>query len=364
MISTRCSQFLKTVKVCTAHHTYRIYAFDTLFTSDMFSSTDDATSHLIYTSLQSIGIPCDSSVVPRTAQEREKMTRLLLLLAYFVAFSSASHHGHRSGLVTRLKHRQHAETARIANTTVSPSAASSALQKGRYGHSSVYLPGSNSILFIGGQVGESGTFITNDVLSLDLSQPYPSPTNPMQRPELSIGLPPHAWAAVTVDNTERIWVIGGVTQDCASDSLAVILDDGKWSTISLPPASSVPPRRRQAQAITTLPGLSTITNLPTSNIWVWGGIAEPYTCSFDTVGYMGIDLWDTSAESAQTFSWSSFANQLEGYRPPVSDYAAVVLGDGRRVAFVGGQAASGDYVGLDKVLVFDTQEQRWSLQVS
>lgn len=297
------------------------------------------------------------------------MARLILFLAFLHLLAGVQgSHKHKSGLVTRLKHRQLAEvsTARIANTTVSPSAALNALQKGRYGHSSVYLASSNSILFIGGQVGESGTFITNDVLELDLNQPFPSATNPTQRPELSVGLPPHAWAAVTLDNEGKIWVIGGVTQDCAEDSLAVVLDQksGKWSTVTLPSTSSIPPRRRQARAITTLPGLSPITNLPTSNIWVWGGIAEPYTCSFDTVAYLGIDLWDTSAQVAQTFSWSSFGGGLQGYKPAVSDYTAVVLRDGVRVVFVGGQAASGDYVGLREVLVFDTKEQSWSLQVS
>ena len=78
---------------------------------------------------------------------------------------------------------------------------------------------------------------------------------------------------------------------------------------------------------------------------------------------MGIDLWDSSALSAQTFSWSSFG-KLEGYRPAVSDYTAVVLQDEMRVVFIGGQAASGDYVGLSELLVSNTKEQSWSLQVS
>lgn len=305
-----------------------------------------------------------------TRKSRSKMawvTLTLLFLANLASSSSLNHH--RNGLVTRLKHRQHLETTRIANTTVSANAAAHALKKGRYGHASVYLPGKETVLFIGGQVGETGTFITNDVLELDLSLAYPSKSNPIARPELSVGLPPHAWAAVTVDNQERVWVIGGVTQDCASDSLAVVLE-GKWSTIDTSSkSSSAPPRRRQAQAVMTQPkSLSSASTAPSADIWVWGGIAEPYTCSFDTVGYMGIDLWDSASRSAQTFSWSSFPthkrkNVPQSYRPPVSDYAAIVLSDGERIAFVGGQAATGDFVDMDRILVFNTSAQSWGLEV-
>ena len=133
-----------------------------------------------------------------------------------------------------------------------------------------------------------------------------------------MGLPPHAWAAVTVDNKERIWVIGGVTQNCASDSLAVILESGKWSTVALPPTSSIPPRRRQARAITTLPGLSAITNLPTSNIWVWGGIAEPYTCSFDTVIGGVITLYLKKKAADHAIRDVQQTSDIDPNGPPVS----------------------------------------------
>lgn len=270
--------------------------------------------------------------------------------------------------------------------------------RGRYGHSAVYLPKRDQVLFIGGQVGTQGTYITNDVLSLNLSAPYFSHSssiangtdlsnhtifssgnsdvlfesqnaNPRQETNLTSDLPPNAWAASAVDDQERVWLIGGVTQDCQNDAAAYVLEDTldeeevnrysarSWRAIS--PARR-PPRRRQARAV-SVPQNGTAVNSG-DGIYVFGGIAEPYTCSLETVGYLAMDDWQ--AWSNGTVVGTSPWEAPDGYgEPPVSDYAAVQLGETDGIVYLGGQTASGKLVEMDSLLLYNTTTGLYSSQV-
>lgn len=267
---------------------------------------------------------------------------------------------------------QHGQHGRVDSGSYSNSTSPG----GRYGHAAVYQQYTNKILFIGGQIGTTGTFVTNDVLSLDLSKPY-SPfstvsgftetTNPALVPSLSVGLPPNAWSAYAVDAQERIWLVGGVTQDCESDAVAYVLQNASdWTPVEL--GNYRPPRRRQARAISVNNGTED------SNLYIFGGIAEPYTCSLETVGYLAIDIWNTTttdaAPSVQSISWEAPEAPLHLDRPggiqepALSDYAAVSLPGEKAILFIGGQDASGKLAPMDEVLLFNTSTAEWSRQVS
>lgn len=286
------------------------------------------------------------------------------------------------------------------NDTSLPSASSSSAT-GRYGHAAVYQQYKSRILFIGGQIGTSGTFVTNDVLALDLTQPYTrlrddnaaisassqetssytGATNPSLKTQLSIGLPPNAWTASTVDAQERVWLIGGVTQDCESDAVAYVLDEASsWKAVDL--GNYRPPRRRQAKAVAVKEGTED------TSIYIFGGIAEPYTCSLDTVGYLAMDIWNTTSTSTMpqvdinpwrtpklvldlernnanaTSDGDQDATSASVYEPAISDYAAVSMPQVSSVIYLGGQAANGKLLPMNEALIFDTSRSTWARQVS
>ncbi|GAA5956873.1 hypothetical protein JCM8115_003848 [Rhodotorula mucilaginosa] len=258
-------------------------------------------------------------------------------------------------------------------TAAEPTVVSSQPHLGRYGHSAVYLPPpANSLLLIGGQIGTNGTAITNDVLQFSVASTFlwgddrPAdsaiPDNPAVNPTLSSGLPASAWSAAAVDpHTASTWLIGGVTPDCETDSLVHTLaaaaassTSSGWNTASITPRA--PPRRRQATAFP-------IANSTTggNDIWVIGGIADQYTCSVDTIGYVGLDRYDTTLGTVESMAWTAPAgvDSVE-WTAPVSDYAATVLEDGASIVVIGGQTALGDLVSLDQVLLFDVQTRTWT----
>lgn len=251
----------------------------------------------------------------------------------------------------------------------------SSFTHGRYGHAAVYQQYRNRVLFIGGQIGTSGTYITNDVLSLDLNKPYTrhstlsgftESTNPALVPELSVNLPPSAWSAYAVDAQERIWIIGGVTQDCEDDAAAYVLQDAAtWIPVDL--GQYRPPRRRQAGAIAINNGTKD------SSLFVFGGIAEPYTCSLETVGYLAMDIWNATstpiaAPPVVSVEWQGPAasntslplTRNSEYEPALSDYAAVSLPNEKAIIYIGGQDASGKLASMDQLLVFNTSTFVWS----
>jgi hypothetical protein len=233
------------------------------------------------------------------------------------------------------------------------------LSQGRYGHSAAYVASHDQVLFIGGQLGESGNYVTNDIVALDLTKPYPCSTNPSPQPALAAGLPPHAWAASAVDDRDHVWIIGGVTQDCSADPLALVLDVKRstWTPADALPVA--PPRRRQAQAI----AVESPSGNKTSEIHVWGGIAEPFTCSPTTVGYMGLDIWGTSKGGNVTMRpYVAPAQAGPDFSPPVSDYAAVRLVL-EQIVFLGGQTADGSLADLRQLVVYHTLTDEWELKV-
>ncbi|KAL8291520.1 hypothetical protein RQP46_002498 [Phenoliferia psychrophenolica] len=243
---------------------------------------------------------------------------------------------------------------------------STTANEGRYGHSAVYLAASNSVLFIGGQVGDNGTVVTADVLQFELESAFlwgkrplsAIPDNPRASPLLEAGLPPHAWAAAALDAANRTWLIGGVTQNCETDGIAYTLTvatEGAqkgWASERVSPWA--PPRRRQAQAVSVL---NSTTN--GADLYVFGGIAERYTCSEETIGYFGIDRWDTVHGTVETLPWNAPAGWTGAFDPPVSDYTATLLQDKSSIVLVGGQTAAGDLVGMGSVQVFNTGLRSW-----
>ena len=269
--------------------------------------------------------------------------------------------------------------ARAVSHGGSSLASNATISNGRYGHAAIYQQYHNSILFIGGQIGTSGTYVTNDVLSLDLNKPYSrfstisgftETTNPALIPALSSGLPPNAWSAYAIDAQERIWLIGGVTQDCESDAVAYVLQDGSsWTPVDL--GHYRPPRRRQASAIAVCNGTED------SSLYIFGGVAEPYTCSLETVGYLAMDIWNTTTTTAATplvnsIPWETPSNtslRLERqnsnrYEPALSDYAVVSLPEEKVIVYVGGQDANGNLASMDEVLLFNTSTSTWTTDVS
>lgn len=236
---------------------------------------------------------------------------------------------------------------------------------GRYGHSAVFMASSNRLFFIGGQLGDVGTTITNQVLVFTLGDPFlwgnrsvsVIPNNPLSDLALANGLPAQAWSAAVVDRTQRIWMMGGIVTNCVMDSIAYVLDGEAWVT-SIPVPSS-PPRRRQAQSVV-------VKNNTVDDIWVFGGIAEPFTCSLETIGYLGYDRWSTGVNNQSTvesLEWTNPAGVNKSYAPPVSDFTATLLNDSRRIVFLGGQTAEGLLLGLGQILVFDVVSRVWTLQV-
>jgi hypothetical protein len=227
------------------------------------------------------------------------------------------------------------------------------LSRGRYGASAVIFEG--VLLLIGGQIpSPSGLFITNDVVALNLSLPYSKDSKLKTDAKWSQHLLPNAWAAAS-ETDQGVWLIGGVTQDCETDAIAMVLNGPNQSWTKVAATSQTPPRRRQAQAITLQDG----------SLYLWGGIAEPYTCSLDTVGYMGLDVWNTLTQRVKTYSWEALSSKLPKlYKPPISDYAAVLLPDQTCIAFIGGQISQGHLADMQTILVLDTSKMEFTLQVS
>lgn len=304
-----------------------------------------------------------------TAMPHPRKRQRLLSLVALTLFASPGH-AHLEGARHPAHQARHQALKRDLLPQDGPSSALKAtnpapvvdntLTRGRYGHSAAYLKSKDKVLFIGGQLGESGNYITNDIVALDLSKPYPCPSNPSPQPALAAGLPPHAWAASAVDDRERVWLIGGVTQDCNADSLALILDPetGKWTAAATLPIA--PPRRRQAQAV----AVESPSGNKTFDLHVFGGIAEQFTCSDKTVGYTGLDTWGTSDEGNVTMR--SLVKPEEGFDPaflpPISDYAVVRLVL-EQIVFIGGQRADGSLVDLRQILVYHTLTDEWELKV-
>lgn len=319
--------------------------------------------------------------MPETLQRKRRRRRLTLLalaLACCAPSPTLAHDARRHGSVALRPRHGHHDAAAVHHRRTSPSAhanasavvdASASLAKGRFGHSSVYLPDSNQVLFVGGQIGklssDGETLITNDVLALNLSAPFDSAAHqPSESPDLAKLVMPQAWAATAVDRMGNVWTIGGLTQDCAADAVASVLDvthETSAPALAGRAATSGPPRRRQAHAVALADSTG---GDNATDIYVWGGLAEPYTCSIDTVGYLAMDIWSssTSGRSVRTVQFKTPKDAPERYRPPISDYATAALDDGR-IVVIGGQTTDGSLTPMNRVLVFDPVASNWSIIV-
>ncbi|KAG0143154.1 hypothetical protein CROQUDRAFT_661648 [Cronartium quercuum f. sp. fusiforme G11] len=286
----------------------------------------------------------------------------------------------------------------------------SSIFPGRYGHISIYLPsfilsGSDLgpvILYIGGQIKGEGNYITNDVLMFQTRKSYQPRTanepNPQLIPFMSKGLPPIAWASGEIDSNGRIWIIGGVVEDCQLSRMAFIYDlieghSASWEPWQNLNPNFVPVRRRQARAVrvirdTTSSGPISYRNTslsPSSHftnnslisnqtytmnglqghteLWILGGVSDSYTCSSSVVGYLGIHKWDTPTSSVHPLQLnhdSGTGHTTTLLRPPISDYStAALLPTGRKIAYIGGQLSNGTFAGMECLLVLDTTNERW-----
>ncbi|SCV73136.1 BQ2448_7061 [Microbotryum intermedium] len=270
-----------------------------------------------------------------------------------------------------------------SNVTVTESSPSSTAAEGRYGHSAVYVQDTNLLYFLGGQLGENGTTVTNEVLVFNLANPIvwnsrPSTRildNPLAISSVSEDLDPLAWAASAVDDRGRAWVIGGVTEDCEHDhtvhrldmsnlTLSDVIEIGaEWTVPQM--ISHMPPRRRQAQAVAIYN-----TTARSDDIYVFGGIAEQFTCSDETIGYLGIDRYSTSENrhgqnEVESFAWTApSGTSAKTFEPPVSDYTATLLEGGRFVAILGGQTANGGLAAFSDILIFDSRQKNWEKKIA
>lgn len=284
-------------------------------------------------------------------------------------------------------------------TEASGSLPASHTRQARYGHGSAYLASTKSLLLFGGQIDAEagqGTYVSNDVLVFNVSSPYTqaaqdstTPTvgeNPDLVPDLSSGLPPGAWSAVTASDTD-VWVIGGVTEDCQNDAPAYVSrqqhleypGEARWQPVQ-PQGSVQPPRRRQAKAVILPASNNSIMSDVTSSIYVWGGVAEKHTCSLEKVAYLAMDIWHlnsnrTQVSSVDVVTWSEATNAshssssssehtLVSSAPPVVDYTMTALKDSDGIAVVGGQDAEGRLVTMENILVFNTTTQAFCQKVS
>ena len=288
----------------------------------------------------------------------------LVVVALAVSPSSATFSSHFSGLREKFSlHALRSIAPTSSNSSILPTIANQT-SGSRVGHTAVYLTATQELLFIGGQVGETGLAVTNSILTFRLNTSFvfgqraiPSlNNNPSLSPKLSLTLPPHAWAAAAVDAVGRIFIIGGVTRNCNKDGAAYVLEGGSWSTPLATPRA--PPRRRQAQAISINNATSEL-----DDIYVFGGIAEPYTCSRETTGYLGMDRWTSGSGEVQNFPWMTPAGAEVDYEPAVSDYTGTLLGNGNSIAYIGGQSAEGVLANMGQILIFDSRVRAWSLQV-
>lgn len=245
----------------------------------------------------------------------------------------------------------------------------SQIVRGRFGHGAFYMTASNTILFVGGQLEEEGMYITNDVSVLNMSAPLLAGRNPSSDPSNSFNLTPTAWSASAVGSAQDIWLIGGVTSDCTTAAPAFVRGGigNMWHKVASPTKQGKnakvvgPPRRRQTSAVAVMNSTTW-----TADLWVWGGMADEYTCSPEPVGYMAIDVWHTSDSTVETYKWTGVKGRdvPAGFKPPVTDYVAVPVPDGRSIAFIGGQIATGSLADMRHILVFDTVNKTFSVKVT
>jgi hypothetical protein len=218
---------------------------------------------------------------------------------------------------------------------------STSTPKPRYSHSTVYA--NNTVYFLGGIL--SDTSLSTDFLSLDLSQEFNSSSPPwISLPSLPGGT---ANAAAAIGTDQRVYLLGGQTNDCSSNFLNVY--DPSSSTWATPQFFGTTPIRRQ--------GGETFTSAADDIIFYFGGQSTACTTG-------GTNVYNTlNAMSLQNSSWFIPANS----NPPVaeSDFALtkVMIGSGstEQVLIIGGQTAQANtYVQMSQLGIFDMTSRSWT----
>ena len=220
----------------------------------------------------------------------------------------------------------------------------------RWGHGAVWLGSQNAMYVVGGQVDGSGTQVTNEVLVLSVSTPFPSrcepdgqlnQTNPSFSVGSSDGLPPHASAAIGVSpDDSSIVVLGGMTSDCSSDSIGHTLDlsSGGWTGVT----PSGMKRRRGA-------GMGWTSD---SKLMVVGGLMDSYVCSSNSSTYNSEDLVSYPLSTSGPIS-TGVPSSLTGSSLGIANYAMTSSTNGS-IYLMGGQDASGGLVSFDTIGKWDS----------
>ncbi len=265
----------------------------------------------------------------------------------------------------------------------------------RWGQTATFLPAHNVVLVVGGQTGLSGA-ITNDVWALDVSglssnTSSSNATSQSWRRLSSEGLPAHAYAAASsvidpADSSEKLWIVGGVTQNCVQDAPAYVwsapvgnITAGNWTAV-YPDNGVSPSRRRGAKAVALATTNST-------SIMVSGGTYDVSTCASSNGTYMGVDMWSQSSsfstsssplissssatahvviDIAAGTSYSSVQSLALDPRMrdfSLTDYTTVVLPAngtcGEKVLFLGGKDQNNNLAPLDKFWALDVATGDW-----
>nr|QBH67476.1 hypothetical protein UE_1410 [Ustilago esculenta] len=265
----------------------------------------------------------------------------------------------------------------------------------RWGQTATYLPGQNVVLVMGGQTSIAGE-VTIDVYALDVSYFSDSSLNLSARAQSwrrlsSDGLLAHTFAAASttvdpVDGTEKLWIVGGTTQNCAQDAPAYVWSApvgnttaGKWSAVYLENGVS-PSRRRGATAVT-------IASTNATSVMISGGKFDTSTCASACSSYVEVDLWcqSSSSSSSSLYAISSkstetthVGNDMMGMAyalvqslaldPRIrefslSDYTTVFLPAngtcGEKILFLGGKDQNGKMVPLNHFWSLDMATGDW-----
>lgn len=214
--------------------------------------------------------------------------------------------------------------------------------------------------------------MTNDVYALNLT------SNTWQRLS-SEGLPAHAFAAATgavdpVTGQEELWVVGGVTENCACDAPAYVwstqgdVSEGKWRAVYSDTGAS-PSRRKGAKAIVV-----------DGKVMVMGGEFDSSTCASSNGTYGGVDMWSPSPSQplstpetalvgidTSATSFASIQSLALPSMPDLSltDYTTVTLPPtancSSKILFLGGKDFSNTLVPLSHFWALDTQTLNFEL---
>ena len=264
----------------------------------------------------------------------------------------------------------------------------------RWGHTAAFLPESNVVLFVGGQVPSGNdSVVTNDVFAMDLSA-----NSTQQWVQLSSkNLAPHAFAARAVThradgNDERLFIIGGSTADCSPNASSVFMwkagkswRDGQWSVPDLGNAADLPPRRRGARAmeVPTELGLSgkqakEAMKKGGSSIMLLGGTLDETTCNRNGSSiYPSADVWTVVAgarprpgrasrlaKPAPTMSARTLELDARMANMSVVDYSTVLLpstdGQADRMLLLGGVDVDGSFAPFNQLWVLDLSSGLWT----